>query len=76
MASIPQSDLTAGRSSRRQEALEYRITRLAIFAVLLVCYLLAWPFRLFQTPRSGPRAGVFRTAWEKANAAVGFVFMS
>lgn len=63
---------------RRKEALEFRLTVLVTFFVLLPGIALA---RLAPAGRDrhrdpGERRSVFREAWQKANACIGFAFLS
>ena len=77
MASISQSQHTSSpMRAKRTGALEFRITLVAAFFVILAGLLLALPFRLLVGSNSGHSGSVFHVAWEKANACVPFVFMS
>lgn len=63
---------------RRQEALEFRLTLLVTFCILLVGVTLKrlMPFSGGRHEDPGARPSVFREAWQKANACIGFAFLS
>lgn len=68
-----------GAERQRWEVLQFRFTLAVTFIVLLVALAFRELFRLTglsAATSSGPRRGLFRAAWEKANACVGMAFSS
>ncbi|MBB4211342.1 hypothetical protein CCR85_12950 [Rhodothalassium salexigens] len=63
---------------RRKEALEFRITLLVTFVILLIGVTVTRLMPSFGRRQAdqGERLSVFREAWQKANAAIGFAFLS